>query len=169
MSVRAGVAHADEAEFRRFYEETARPLRAWLRRAAGADNVDDLAQETYLRFLRAQVDDLPDDERRAYLYRIAMNLVRDGWRAERRRGPAAVLGDVEAPAPPNAETIDVQRAMGRLRLRERTLLWLAYVERASHREIATALDVKEGSVRVMLSRARQKLVGALAQGRRGKP
>jgi len=41
------------------------------------------------------------------------------------------------------------------------MLWLAYVEQASHREIASALAVKEGSVRVLLSRARQKLAVAL--------
>lgn len=169
MTVRVGLAHVDEAEFRRFYEQTARPLRAWLRRAAAVEDVDDLAQETYMRFLRASIQDLPEDERRAYLYRIAMNLVRDGWRAERRRGTAVAVQDVHAPAtPPPADALDVQRAMGRLRLRERTLLWLAYVERATHREIATALDVKEGSVRVMLSRARQKLAGALTQGRGGR-
>ena len=51
--------------------------------------------------------------------------------------------------------------MGRLRVQERTMLWLAYVEQASHREIASALSIKEGSVRVLLSRARQKMAVAL--------
>lgn len=167
------AAHvADEAEFRRFYELTARPMRAWLRRVAGVEQVDDMAQETYLRLLRAPVHHLPEDERRAYLYRIASNLVRDGWRANRRRGGPAADRDVEtleAPARSGAELVDLERAMGRLRLRERTMLWLAYVERASHREIAAAMDIKEGSVRVMLSRARQKLAGALGRRREGRP
>jgi DNA-directed RNA polymerase specialized sigma24 family protein len=39
------------------------------------------------------------------------------------------------------------------------------VEQASHREIAAALDVKEGSVRVLLSRARRKLAAALGVSR----
>lgn len=169
VTVRHDMAAVDEAEFRRFYEQTARPLRAWLRRVAGVEHVDDLAQETYLRFLRAAVHGLPEDERRAYLYRIATNLVRDGWRAERRRGTTVDDHEVEAPETSPADAIDVQRAMSRLRLRERTLVWLAYVERASHREIAAALDVKEGSVRVLLSRARQKLAGALKAGRGGRP
>ena len=53
------------------------------------------------------------------------------------------------------------RALDRLRVQERTMLWLAYVEQASHREIASALEVGEGSVKVLLSRARRKLAAAL--------
>lgn len=172
MTADAEVAHGfSEAEFRRFYEQTARPLRAWLRRVAACDQVDDIAQEAYLRLLRTEARDLPVDERRAYLYRVATNLVNDAWRARQRQGGAAVALDADAlraPAEAPGDAIDVRRALAGLRLRERTLLWLAYVERASHREIASALEVKEGSVRVLLSRARQKLAGALGVGRGGR-
>jgi len=37
------------------------------------------------------------------------------------------------------------------------LLWLAYVEEDTHEEIADALGVKRGSVKVLLSRARARL------------
>lgn len=155
-----------EVEFRAFYDATARPLRAWLRRIAGQEHVDDLAQEAYLRLLRTPARTLPVDERRAYLYRVASNLVADAWRAEKRRGPATSVDADTLPAVPArpGEVLDMSRALGRLRLGERTLLWLAYVERASHREIARALDVREASVRVMLSRARRKLAGVLGLG-----
>lgn len=159
-----------EAEFRAFYDATARPLRAWLRRIAGQDQVDDLAQEAYLRLLRTPARTLPVDERRAYLYRVASNLVADAWRAEKRRGTRATAVDADTLPAPQArpgEVLDMSRALGRLRLGERTLLWLAYVERASHREIARALDVREASVRVMLSRARRKLAGVLGLRQEG--
>lgn len=65
----------------------------------------------------------------------------------------------------DATHVDMSRAMDRLRVQERTMLWLAYVEQASHREIAAALDLKEGSVRVLLSRARRKLAVALGVSR----
>lgn len=172
MTADSGVAHGfSEAEFRQFYEQTARPLRAWLRRVAGQEQVDDIAQEAYLRVLRTSARDLPVDERRAYLYRVASNLVNDTWRAQQRQGGPPVNLDenvLEAAAVRPAEAIDMSRALARLRLKERTLLWLAYVERASHREIAAALEMKEGSVRVLLSRARQKLAGALGVGRGGR-
>ena len=52
---------------------------------------------------------------------------------------------------------------GRLKTQEQTLLWLAYVEGFDHREIAQVLELKEKSVRVLLSRARKKLAGMLGQ------
>lgn len=152
-----------EAEFRTFHDQTARSLRAYLRRSLPADAVDDAVQEAYLRLLRTPHASLPVDERRAYLYRIAANLVNDAWRA-RRKAPVAdglTPDALPARAPSEAVRLDVTRAMDRLRLQERTMLWLAYVEQASHREIASALSVKEGSVRVLLSRARQKMAAAL--------
>lgn len=163
------VAHdLGEAEFRVFYEQTARPLRAWLRRVAGQERVDDLAQEAYLRVLRTSARELPPEERRAYLYKVASNLVADTWRKTKRQGGPAESLDADtlaARVSDSTATLDMSRALTRLRLKERTLLWLAYVERASHREIAAALDVQEGSVRVLLSRARQKLAAVLGTGR----
>ena len=45
--------------------------------------------------------------------------------------------------------------------RERQLLWLAYAEEFSHREIAQMTDLQEGSIRPLLFRARQKLAALL--------
>lgn len=161
------VLALDEAEFRAFYEQTARSLRAYLRRALPADDVDDAVQEAYLRLLRTPHAQLPHDERRAYLYRIAANLANDAWRA-RKKGPSGSgppPDELPGRAPADGTRVDMTRAMDRLRVQERTMLWLAYVEQASHREIASALDVKEGSVRVLLSRARRKLAAALGVAR----
>ena len=60
---------------------------------------------------------------------------------------------------------DLSRAMRRLRPRERALLWLAYAEGSSHREIARMLGVKAASVKVLMFRARRRLAGFL----RGQP
>ena len=160
---RAPVLALDEGEFRAFHEQTARSLRAYLRRSLPAEQVDDAVQEAYMRLLRTPHAGLPVDERRAYLYRIAANLANDAWRARKKEAAADVVPD-ELPAAPAAAPgvrVDVTRALDRLRVQERTMLWLAYVEQASHREIASALDVKEGSVKVLLSRARQKMAAAL--------
>ncbi|MBA2353534.1 MAG: RNA polymerase sigma factor [Acidobacteria bacterium] len=154
----------DEAEFRAFYDQTATALRGYLRRSLHTDAVDDAVQEAYLRLLRTPHAALPQDERRAYLYRIATNLVTDQWRLRKTRGngdASPTPDDLPARVAPPGQQIDMHRALGRLRVQERTMLWLAYVEQASHREIAAALEVKEGSVRVLLSRARRKLAGLL--------
>lgn len=160
---RAAPLALDEAEFRAFHAQTARSLAAYLRRSLPADAVQDTVQEAYLRLLRTPHARLPVDERRAYLYRIAANLVNDAWRARKKAPEVAVAAPdtLAAHSPSETAGLDVTRAMDRLRLQERTMLWLAYVEQASHREIAAALSVKEGSVRVLLSRARQKMAAAL--------
>jgi RNA polymerase sigma-70 factor (ECF subfamily) len=48
-------------------------------------------------------------------------------------------------------------AMERLNPKARNLLWLAYVEALSHREMAKILSLREGSIRVLLFRARKAL------------
>jgi len=50
-----------------------------------------------------------------------------------------------------------------LKPRERQLVWLAYVERATHREIGEALGLSARSIRVLLFRAKEKLVRLLQE------
>jgi RNA polymerase sigma-70 factor, ECF subfamily len=175
----AGAAEADdvfqmdEDAFRLFYDRTARSIWAYLSRVSGDPRLaDDLLQETYYRFLRAT--SVPDDEihRRNYLFRIAANLLHDN---RRRRTPDAVpLGDgVEHPdlrqgdsAEAAARRVDVGRAMARLKPRERDLLWLAYAQGSSHKEIAAALGLKTGSIKLLLFRARRRLAALLQEGAR---
>ena len=55
--------------------------------------------------------------------------------------------------------------MGRLKRRERELLWLAYAQGSSHQEIGETLGLKTGSIKPLLFRARQKLAALLGAGR----
>jgi RNA polymerase sigma-70 factor (ECF subfamily) len=56
---------------------------------------------------------------------------------------------------------DVGRALEQLRERDRRILWLAHVEEASHAEIAAAIGARAASVRVLLFRARRRLLQAM--------
>ena len=60
---------------------------------------------------------------------------------------------------------DLRRAMTHLKPRERALLWLAYAQGSSHKEIAESLGLRTGSVKLLLFRARRRL--AAAARRRG--
>jgi RNA polymerase sigma-70 factor (ECF subfamily) len=75
-------------------------------------------------------------------------------------GDRDVASDLDAGAAADRRA-DLDRAMGRLRPRERALLWLAYGVGQPHTEIADALGVKTGSVKPLLFRARRKLAGLL--------
>ena len=163
----------DEEAFRAFYDRTARSLWFYLSRMTGDSQVaDDLLQESYYRLLRSQGSWESESHRRAYLFRIATNLVRDGHRRA-RRGETVALPESDSLAAPGtdlaeatAQRTDLRRAMGRLRPRERALLWLAYGQGHAHAEIAETLGVKTASVKLLLFRARRKLATLLRRSPR---
>jgi RNA polymerase sigma-70 factor (ECF subfamily) len=56
---------------------------------------------------------------------------------------------------------DLSRIFQNLKPRERQILWLAYVEGSTHREIAETVGVKTASIKILLFRARRKLARIL--------
>jgi len=160
----------DEDAFRAFYDRTARSVWSYLARITGDRSLaDDLLQESYYRFLRAERRFDSESHRRNYLFRIATNLAHD----RRRRGRHAVNVPVPGENEPGAlvdgsdlatETerrTDLGRAMATLKPREREMLWLAYAQGSSHEEIAESLGVRKASIKILLFRARRRLAAAL--------
>lgn len=160
----AGVADpgVSREAFRIFYDRTSRPLWAYLLRVSGRRDVaDDLLQESYCRFLAAELPDMDAAESRSYLYKIATNLLHDRWR--RREFSEAAPGTVPSHEDDPGPRTDVRRALEQLKPRERQLLWLAHVEGFDHKEIAGLMGLKVASIRVLLFRARRELAGLLPQ------
>jgi RNA polymerase sigma-70 factor (ECF subfamily) len=162
----------DEDTFRAFYDRTARGVWAYLARVTGDRQMaDDLLQETFYRFLRAAATHDSEEHRRNSLYRIATNLARDVRRRSLLRPTDLVGHDIERVSRDDqtgaAEHVtDVKRAMDRLKPRERAILWLAYAEGNSHREIAEVLGLRPGSMKILLFRARRKLARLLGPARK---
>jgi RNA polymerase sigma-70 factor (ECF subfamily) len=153
----------DERAFHLLYARTAVALRGYVARTLGnATHADDIVQETYLRLLRRPLPTRDEDQLRAYVFRIASNLVVDYWRAHKHDASTDVP-ERGATGPDQALRIDVGRLFGRLKPRERQLVWLAHVEGADHREIAATLGLRAGSIRVLLSRARSRLARMLRE------
>ena len=81
VGLRAEALPMDSDAFAGFYQRSAPALRAYLARVSGnAALADDLAQESYLRFLCATQPEGGEVNYRRYLFRIATNLLRDHWR-----------------------------------------------------------------------------------------
>jgi len=161
----------DEPTFAAFHARTARPLLAYLTRAGGNRALaEDLSQEAYLRFLRACRSEAGEVACRSFLFRIASNLLRDHW----RRPALASMEEIateRAPLAPDAwgaseAVLELAPAWARLGLRERQVLWLAYVEGYSHRELAGMVGLNAAGVRVLLFRARRKMHNALTEKKR---
>lgn len=167
------IFQMDEQSFRTFYDRTARVLWSYLYRASGnAALADDLVQESYYRFLRVRFSEMNQEYMKNYLFRIATNLLRDHWRhaklepsvtpeveqAHELRSAAEQGHGASSETPLQS---DVMRVMRNLKPRERELLWLAYVEGSSHREIAQVVGLREQSIRSLLFRARGKFAKLL--------
>jgi len=161
----------DEDAFRAFYDRTARGVWAYLARITGDRQMaDDLLQETFYRFLRAAATHDSEAHRRNSLYRIATNLARDARRRSLTHPFAGIGGEIERVAVSETagateRRTDFDRAMSRLKPRERAMLWLAYAEGASHQEIAGALGLRPASMKFLLFRARRKLAELLGGGK----
>ena len=163
----------DEDAFRVFYERTSRSVWSYLSRMTGDPRLaDDLLQDTYYRFLRAAGAPTDEAHRRNYLFRIATNLVHDTRRRPRLDNVPMPDG-LEHADPRHADAaggaaarVDLSRAMARLKPRERALLWLAYAQGSSHKEIADTLGLKAASIKLLLFRARRRLAALLGEGRR---
>lgn len=157
-----------ESGFGTWYEATYPRLWSWARRVVSDPAVaSDIAQEAFVRLLKTDRHTLPEGERAAYLFTIARNLMNDHFKralesqqwlsdeSDATGGLAAIgLRDVIA-------SVDLDRALAAVTTKERSAVWLAYVEGWDHRTIARVLGVGEKSVKVLLFRARKKLMGLL--------
>ncbi len=153
------MARLDERTFASCYERNARSLWSYLYRVTGkASDADDLAQDAFCRLLQANVGGLGDEELRRYVFRIGSNLLADRWRRASMEASwlDRLRGTTDSHIDPEYDD-SVSREFAALKPRERALLWLAYVEGESHRDIADALGLSEGSIKVLLSRARGRL------------
>jgi RNA polymerase sigma-70 factor, ECF subfamily len=162
LSDTAEHSSVKEDEFRLLYERTARPLRAYLYRMLNdVSRADDILQETYLRFLQADLPGVTTEEhRKNYLFRIATNLLHDESGSRR----TVTLSDYAITPGASDDRLDSARCLQELSPRQRELLWLAYVERFTHKEIAGMLGIKAQSIRPMLARARERFSEILKRG-----
>lgn len=153
------MARLDERSFAAFYERTKRAVWSYVYRVTGhSADADDIVQEAFCRLIGADIAADDEEGLRRYVFKIASNLMADRWRRaareaswlDRLRGGNDTYVDA-------AYDDTVSREFAALAPRDRALLWLAYVEGDNHQEIADALGLARGSVKVLLFRARAKL------------
>jgi RNA polymerase sigma-70 factor (ECF subfamily) len=168
VSLSATAMHNDA--FAAFYERSARPLWGYLARVSGdAALADDLLQESYIRFLCADVKLDGEVAARRYLFRIATNLMKDHWRKPKVDSMEEVPEEhfrAEGGSRQVESAMMLGPALEQMKPRERQLLWLAYAEGYSHREIAEVTGLASASIRLLLFRARRK-VARLMTGQDG--
>ncbi|MEA2601712.1 MAG: hypothetical protein QOF89_2704 [Acidobacteriota bacterium] len=139
---------------------------SYLTRLTGdRDRAEDLAQETFLRLFRSARDYTEQGYLRAYLFRIATNLVRSEERRERRLRLLTPFLPKEEHAEPAAPSgllrrelhREVTAAVASLPLRYRVPLVLHEIEGWSYVDIAQETGCREGTVKSRVHRGRQQL------------
>lgn len=125
----------------------------------GPHDAHDVAFDAYTRASARLGDDVRDE--RAYLMRAVVNRAHDLRRSNERRWRR----DLVAVGPSTTDSpdthADVRREVASLSLAQRTVVFFAYWEDLTEREIADVLQVSHGTVRRHLVRARQHLRKAL--------
>lgn len=144
-------------------------FRYLVRLTGDTDLASDVAQESFVRLIEKKP---ANNGIRAWLYRVATNVVRDHSRVRRRRlellesSPDRVpRSDPEPSAQAMLETDEkramVREALGGLSERDQTVL-LMREQGFSHQEIAEAVGTTTKSVGSMIARALKKLSNELA-------
>jgi len=141
-------------------------LRGFVLRMGAGQDVDDVVQETFLRALRAP----PQVRPRAWLHRVALNVLRDRVRRARPRGEEAAVAALETRSPdPGAAAIvrDTVRvaweAATRLPDRQRAALILRIQRHLDYDEIAVVLECSVATARQHFHLAIRAVRDALAE------
>ncbi len=166
----ARVREGDRQAFADLVDRHKDAVVSYLTRLTGdRDRAEDLGQETFLRLFRSARDYREQGYLRAYLYRIAVNLVRSEERRERRlRLLAPFLLREERSEPVATSGLlrrelhrEVAAALARLPLRYRVPLVLHEIEGWSYVDIAEEIGCREGTVKSRVHRGRQQLKAKL--------
>jgi RNA polymerase sigma-70 factor (ECF subfamily) len=162
----ADVREGDRDAFARLVDRHKDAVVSYLTRLCGdRDRAEDLAQDSFLRLFRAADGYREQGFLRAYLFRIATNLVRSEERRERRlRLLLPFLSGRDRAEPSAASGMLLQEmhrqvagAVAALPLRFRVPLVLHEIEGWSYADIAQELRCREGTVKSRIFRGRRQL------------
>lgn len=133
------------------------------------DEIEDLAQEVFLRLFRALPLFRGEAQLSTYIYRIVVNVAQDEWgRRRRQRSTISSIDETALAVADSAPAADqdiarkqllrlVDTCLQNLSQPERSVFVLYHQEERSYEEIATILDMPVGTVRTHLHRGRHKL------------
>jgi RNA polymerase sigma-70 factor (ECF subfamily) len=149
----------DHSAFNRFYRSQADRLWRFLcARGASPEQAYDLLSESFERFLK-NICSNPSAPV-AFLYRIAVNLHIDTHRREQARPAHVDTEAVESSADPEIAIDErewVRRLVKKLPQDEQNLLLMRYWIGLTHREIAEATGLPQGTVRRQAATSLKKL------------
>ena len=118
-------------------------------------DVQDAIQDTFCRYLEKKPDFRDEEHEKAWLIKVATNICRDMIRF-RVRHPKVSIDEIETilAAPEQRETL---KELLELPIKNKTVIYLHYVEGYSIKEIADILGITESAVKSRLLRGRKQM------------
>lgn len=128
-------------------------------------DVQDAIQDTFCRYLEKAPDFHDEEHEKAWLIRVATNICRDMLRF-RLRHPKISIDQLEdsLAAPQQRDTL---RELLELPVRQKTVIYLHYVEGYQIKEIADILGTTEAAVKMRLRRGREQMRQTWKEGYNG--
>ncbi len=127
-------------------------------RLGNAPDAEDITQEVFIKYIKADMTFVDEDHRRKWLIRVTVNAVNSlaasAWR--KRTAPLEEAEDISVEED-SGEAMDIRQAMEKLPEKYRTPIHLFYYEDMTIHQIAQAMDSSEGTIKSLLSRGRSKL------------
>ncbi len=129
------------------------------------EQAEDITQDTYVKAIRyLKNNTLQPDKQLGFLRTVALNILRDLWRKEKRGG---VKINIESVNPSNwaiepetditADRILIEKALSQLTKEQRTVIELRILKGYSVADTAEVMRKNEGAVRIMQHRAVKRL------------
>lgn len=129
------------------------------------EQAEDITQETYVKAIQyLKNHSIQPNKQLGFLRAVALNILRDSWRKEKRRGAKI---NIEAINPANyaiqdetgtfAEKMLIESALSQLTKEQRTVIELRILKGYSVADTAKVMRKKDSAIRVMQHRAIKSL------------
>ncbi len=118
-------------------------------------DAQDVVQDTFCRYLEKRPVFRDAEHEKAWLIRVASNICRDMLRF-RIRHPKASIEEVENRLT-EPEQVETLRELLELPVKQKTAMYLHYVEGYSVKEVADIMGITEGAVKMRLRRGREQM------------
>ena len=174
------ILSGDQSAFAELVERYQKPVYSLcLRMAGNPADAEDLAQEAFLKAWRGLSNYKFESTFSTWLYRLTSNVCIDFLRQQKRKGTLSFIvseeNDGAEPEVPDDQPLPeecvlqkekqqaVASAMAELEEEYRLVLTLRVVDELSYEQIAEVLNIKLGTVKSRIARARERLRKILLQ------
>lgn len=130
------------------------------------DDAADLTQDTFFKVFKKKHQIDPEQNFKAWLYKIATHTAYDWFARKKRQNEIALVegGDLETNEQDlpyyrteHVEVIDLENALKKIKPQYQNIIYLYYQQGFSYKEIAEIINVPLGTVKTLLFRAKKAL------------